>query len=85
MDNVNQLLEGAVDTAASGITNQFFYQAYQLNRNERTNQRGIELIVNYDPVENLSAAVSDNYTLRAYVELSRVARLNDGVMDIFFS
>ena len=81
----NRLLEGAVDTAESGITNQFFYQAYQLNRNERTNQRGIELIVNYNPIENLSAAASDDYTLRSYVELSRVARLNNGIMDVFFA
>ena len=81
----NANLEGAVDTASQGLVNQFFYNAYQLNRNERVNERGIELIVNYDPLKNLGAGTSDNYTLRSYIEMSRVMRLVDGMAQVFFA
>jgi len=81
----NAEVNGAVDTASQGLVNQFFYQAYKLNRNERVNQRGVELIVNYNPLTNLSGGTSDNYTLRSYVELVKVARLQNGVLESFFA
>lgn len=81
----NAQVNGAVDVATQGLVNQFFYQAYKLNRNERVNQRGVELIVNYNPLDNLSGGASDNYTLRSYVELVKVARLNNGMLETFFA
>jgi len=81
----NEQTAGAVDTAAQGLVNQFFYQAYKLNRNERVNQRGVELNVNYNGLMNLSDGTSDNYTLRSYVELVKVARLQNGVLESFFA
>lgn len=81
----NDQTEGAIDTAQQGLVNQFFYQAYKLNRNERVNQRGVELIVNYNPLDNLGGGASDNYTLRSYVELVKVARLNNGMLETFFA
>ena len=81
----NDITEGAIDTAQQGLVNQFFYQAYKLNRNERVNQRGVEIIVNYNPLQNLSGGGSDNYTLRSYVELVKVARLSNGMMETFYA
>jgi hypothetical protein len=66
-----------------GLTDHFFYQAYKLNRNERVNQRGIEIYQTYDIFKN-STADALTYTLRAYVELVRLARLVDGKMEVYW-
>jgi hypothetical protein len=81
----NDNTHGDTATAQQGLVNQFFYQAYKLNRNERTNQRGIEIIVNYNPLKNLGDGATDNYTLRSYVELVKVARLNNGLLESFYA
>ena len=77
--------DGAADQAnASGVVSNFFYQAYKLNRNERVNQRGIELYNTWNALKN-PVATPTTLTQRAYVELVRVATLKDGVMETFFA
>ena len=69
--------DGAEDGAnASGVVSNFFYQAYKLNRNERVNQRGIELYNTWDALKNPHDAET-TLTQRAYVELVKVATLKD--------
>ena len=67
-----------------GLANNFFYQAYRLNRNERINSRGLELYNTYDMFANRLAS-ANTMTQRTYLELIRVAQLNDGVMDVYFA
>ena len=79
------LYEGhAQSDSHSGLTGQFFYQVYKLNRNERINSRGIELYNIFDKIENKKAA-EQSFTLRTYLELIRVATLKDGVMETAFA
>ena len=68
-----------------GLAGRFFYQAYRLNRNERINSRGIELYKTWDPLPNSKGAVANTATLRTYLEIVRVAQLQDGKMDCFFA
>ena len=77
--------DGAADGAnASGIVSNFFYQSYKLNRNERVNQRGIELYNTWDALKNPVDSPT-TLTQRAYVELVKVATLKDGVMESYFA
>jgi len=69
----------------TGLAGRFFYQAYKLNRNERVNSRGIELYNTWDKLKNSKSAGTNTATLRTYVELIRVAQLQDGAMDVFFA
>ena len=74
------------DDDTSGLVGKFFYQAHKLNRNERVNQRGIELYQRYDGLLNLKGdASASTCTLRSYLELVRVATLKDGVMETFLA
>jgi hypothetical protein len=68
-----------------GLAGRFFYQGYKLNRNERINSRGIELYQTWDPLPNSKGAVANTATLRTYLEIVRVAQLNDGKFDVFFA
>ena len=56
----------------------FFYTAYRLNKGERVNSRGIELYDTRNPVPGAS-------TLRAYLQVVKLATLRDGVMEIAFA
>ena len=77
--------DGALeDDNASGVVSQFFYQAYKLNRNERVNQRGVELYNTWNAFKNPTDSAT-TLTQRAYVELVKVATLKDGVMEVFFA
>ena len=67
-----------------GLVNNFFYQAYKLNRNERINSRGLELYNTYDMFANRTDS-PNTMTQRSYLELIRVAQLRDGIMDVFFA
>ncbi len=67
-----------------GLANNFFYQAYKLNRNERINSRGLELYNTYDKFANRNAS-ANTMTQRTYLELIRVASLRDGIMDVYFA
>jgi hypothetical protein len=68
-----------------GIAGRFFYQAYKLSRNERINSRGIELYNTWDPLPNSKAGSDNSATLRTYLEIIRVAQLQDGKMEVFFA
>ena len=67
-----------------GLAANFFYQAYGLNRNERINSRGIELYQTYNKLENKSASPA-SFTQRNYLELIRVATLENGIMSVAFA
>jgi hypothetical protein len=67
-----------------GLAANFFYQAYGLNRNERINSRGIELYQTYNKLENKSASPA-SFTQRNYLELIRVATLENGIMNVAFA
>ena len=69
--------EGHAQTTA--LTNQFFYVASRLNRNERVNSRGIEMYLKYDTLG------AGNHTVRFYIELMRQATLSNGVMQITYA
>jgi hypothetical protein len=69
----------------NGLANNFFYQAYKLNRNERINSRGIELYNTWDKIKNSKATGTNTATLRTYLEIVRVAQLVDGKMETFFA
>ena len=56
----------------------FFYTAYRLNKGERVNSRGIELYDTRNPIPG-------GATLRAYLQVVKLATLRDGVMEIAFA
>ncbi len=66
-------------TQTDALTNKFFHVANRLNRNERVNSRGIEAYVDY---QTLGAG---SHTLRFYVELVRMAELQNGRINIQFA
>mgnify|MGYP003674491247 FL=1 len=55
-----------------GLRGNFFWQSFKLNRNERINQKGIELYQQY------TSLVAGNHTLRIWLEVVKVAQLVDG-------
>ena len=59
-------------SAEEFLRSKFFYMAYRLNRGERVNSRGIEL---YDTRTTMAGAS----TLRAWLQVVRVASLRDGM------
>ena len=61
------------------LTSSFFYIANRLNRNERVNSRGIEV---YSTYESLPAGA---HTLRAYIEMVRMASLSNGVVSVSYA
>lgn len=71
----------------NGVVNKFFYQAFHLNRGERVNSRGIEYYFNYDKLQGgiVDGSTANNYTLRVYVEIMRMATLSDGMITTFFA
>jgi hypothetical protein len=66
-------------TQTGQFTNSFFYLANRLNRNERINSRGIEAYIDYNTLP------AGNHTLRLYIELVRMASLNNGMLDIQYA
>ena len=74
---------GSVDfegySAKSRLQQQFFYTAYRMNSGERINSRGIEL---YDTRTNTIAAST---TLRAWLQIVRIATLRDGMLEIMYA
>ena len=63
--------------ASSGLRQKFFYTAYRLNKGERVNSRGIEL---YD-----TRATQASGTMRAYLQVVKVATLRDGIFESAFA
>lgn len=73
------------NSEVNGLSGKYFYQVYKLNRNERVNSRGIELYNTWDKLKNSKSSGTNTATLRTYVELIRVAQLNNGVFETFFA
>ena len=61
-----------------GLQSQFFYTAYRLNTGERVNSRGIEL---YDTRATMAGAG----TMRAWLQIVKVATLRDGIFTTAFA
>jgi len=65
---------------ASGLSGNFFWNAYKLPKNERVNSRGIELEVQYGKMnENVTS------THRCWVELMKTATLTNGLLTCYFA
>ena len=60
------------------LRQKFFFTAYRLNKGERVNSRGIELYDTRNPMPGDS-------TMRAYLQVVKLATLRDGVMEIAFA
>lgn len=60
------------------LARQFFWTAYRLNKGERVNSRGIEL---YDTRTGMDV----DTTLRAYLQVVKVATLRDGIFESVFA
>ena len=63
--------------ASAALRQKFFYTAYRLNKGERVNSRGIEL---YDTRSGMSTG-----TMRAYLQIVKVATLRDGIFESAFA
>jgi len=74
--------EGSVNfedyNAQDTLRQKFFYTAYRLNRGERVNSRGIEL---YDKRVTMGGAA----LLRVWLQVVKVAQLEDGMLNISFA
>jgi hypothetical protein len=73
----NGVLQDAVKAGTGtkfnfGLVGSFFWQAFKLNRNERINQKGIELYQKYIDIEDTA------HTLRIWLEVMKVGSLVDG-------
>lgn len=70
-------LDGAANfegyEAVTDLAGMFFYTAYRLNKGERVNSRGIEL---YDTRTGINVSGG---TMRAWIQVVRVANLRDGI------
>ncbi len=64
--------------AKDDLRQKFFYTAYRLNRGERINSRGVEL---YDK----RTTMAGSSTLRAWLQVMKVAQLEDGMLDLTFA
>jgi len=65
------------------LDNQFFWQSFKLNRNERINQKGIELYQKY--VGLAGDITNQTYTLRIWLEVIKTATLVDGKLRSTFA
>ena len=78
----NASTPGAVEfedySADDDLQQKFFYTAYRLNKGERVNSRGIEL---YDTRLTMAGAG----TMRAYLQVVKVASLRDGIFTAVFA
>ena len=65
-------------SAKAGLRQKFFYTAYRLNKGERVNSRGIELF-------DKRTTMGGSSTLRAWLQVVRVATLRDGMFEMAFA
>ena len=76
------LTPGSVDfegyDAEDNLQQRMFYTAYRMNKGERINSRGIEL---YDT----RSGMPGTQTLRAWLQVMRMATLRDGVLEIAYA
>lgn len=71
-----------LQNSSRGITSNFFFQAYKLPVG-RVNARGLELTTKLDSLPALAAGKS--YTQRTYIEVSKVAVLQNGFLTAGFN
>lgn len=65
-------------SATVGLRQKFFYTAYRLNKGERVNSRGVEL---FDKRTTMGGAA----TLRAWLQVVRIATLRDGMFEMGYA
>lgn len=65
------------------LDNEFFWQSFKLNRNERINQKGIELYQKY--IGLAGDITNQTYTLRVWLEVLKTATLVDGKLRSSFA
>jgi hypothetical protein len=69
--------EQNAQNGSRGIASNFFFQAYRLPAG-RVNARGLELTTKLDSLPALAAGKS--YTQRSFIEISKVASLENGFL-----
>jgi len=69
--------EGTAQNASKGLLGNFFFQSYKLPAG-RINARGLELTTKLDSLPALAG--SNTYTQRTYIEVARVAVLENGFL-----
>lgn len=65
--------------ADDGLGGNFNWTSLRLNKGERVNNKGIELTY------KAAGLGADSYTLRCYLELLKVATIEDGIMNCYFA
>ncbi len=78
---VNRKFEGYSMAGSNELPGQFFFNAYRMNDGERVDSRGLELHHKY---EDLAAAEAP-YTSRCWIEIQKVMRITDGVVDCYYA
>ena len=78
---VNKKFEGYPMSGQNELTGQFFYNAYRMNSGTRVDSRGIELHHKYQDL----AVGEAPYTSRCWIELQKVMRITDGVVDCYYA
>lgn len=66
-------------TATFGLSGNFFWNVYKLNKNERVNSRGIEIETLYGSTANAT------HTHRSWLELVKTAQLVNGKLTCYFA
>lgn len=74
--------EGNAQNASTGVLGNFFFQAYKLPSG-RVNARGLELTTQCDALPALAG--TNKYTQRTYIEIARVAVLENGFLTAGFA
>jgi len=74
-----ETLEGRAQDSVSGLGGLMRWTAIKPNKGQRVNNKGMDLIYK---APGLGA---DSYTLRAYLELVKIATVQDGVFDCYFA
>jgi len=74
--------EQNVQNSSRGVSSNFFFQAYKLPAG-RVNARGLELTTKLDSLPALAG--SNAYTQRTYIEVSKVASLENGFLTAGFN
>ena len=65
--------------ATFGLSGNFFWNVYKLNKNERVNSRGIEIETQYGSTANAT------HTHRSWLELVKTAQLTNGRLTCYFA
>ena len=74
-----ETLEGRAQNSTDGLRGLMRWTAIKPNKGQRVNNKGMDLVYK---APGLGA---DSYTLRAYLELVKIATIQDGVFDCYFA